>query len=94
MAERHAMRYHLVTGAEAPHNPHRSMSIQQTIKKIDAACSQEAGMIEVTGTTPAGEKIEMWLERFEDGSIELWPGSWFLPYGGIWSCPILKSIKH
>ena len=41
MAERHAMRYHLVIGGEALHNPHRSMTNAQINYSFFRSASQQ-----------------------------------------------------
>lgn len=72
------------------------MSILQTIQNIDINYDADPmGIIEVNGLLSNGQEIEMCIVNHDDeNGPELWPGFWFLPYGGVYSCPLIVSVKE
>ena len=68
------------------------MTIHESILTIDAGFEPDpCGMIDAIGTTASGLKVD--LEIHNDGTGPLvWPGSKFLPYGGIYFNPLLVSV--
>lgn len=70
------------------------MTILETITAIEATYEPDPeATIDVIGTLPDGRKVD--LEIYNDGSGPLIiPGSSFLPYGGIYYNPILRSVTE
>ncbi len=62
------------------------MNILEAIAAIDAQYEPDGGVVDVTGITADGRKVNLWLYNEGDGPL-LEPGNGFLPYGGIYYCP-------
>ena len=70
------------------------MTILETITAIDSAYEPDpAGMIDVIGTTAAGLKVDLEIHNDGTGPL-LFPGSKFLPYGGVYFNPLLVSVTE
>lgn len=64
------------------------MTLLQQIAEIDAQYEPDptGGVVDVTGITADGRRVDLWLYNEGDGPL-LEPGASFLPYGGIYYCP-------
>ena len=64
------------------------MTILEAIAAIDAQYEPDptGGVVDVTGVTADGRKVDLWLYNEGDGPL-IEPGASFLPYGGIYYNP-------
>lgn len=69
------------------------MTISETIARIDDLFEPDpSAIINVTGTTISGNKVDLWVDNDGSGPL-VWPGASFLPYGGIVYVPLLNKIE-
>ena len=70
------------------------MTILNTIKEIDASYAPDPdASIDVIGVMSDGREVQFYLENKGDGPV-LYPGAWFLPYGGIYYNPLIVSVRE
>ena len=70
------------------------MAILEAITQIDAEFTADPqAVIDVTGTTPDGRRVDLWIVNDGTGPVII-PGASFLPYGGIWYNPLIVSVEE
>jgi hypothetical protein len=69
------------------------MTTLEIISRIDAAYDPDpAATIDVLGTVD-GKECHFLIHNDGSGPV-VWPGFWFLPYGGVWFNPVSLKIRE
>ena len=70
------------------------MTILEIITAIDSAYEPDpCGMIDAIGSTADGRMVDLEIHNDGTGPL-LFPGSKFLPYGGVYYNPLLVSVTE
>ena len=70
------------------------MNILETIQTIDNGYEPDSAcFIDLIGTTANGRTMDLWIHNDGTGPL-IYPGSSFLPYGGIYFNPLLVSVTE